>query len=69
MLVETNHPGYIKDTEIKNLIGEKNSKELEKYIKLILKDSSFCDEESDGYELFLQKNNRPKEGQSRVHRP
>ena len=48
--------GYIKDNEIKNLIGQKNSKELEKYINLILKDSYFCDEESDGYDLFLQKN-------------
>jgi len=50
--------GYIKQDEIQDLIGL-NCDKVEKYIRLILRDSFFCDEESDGFELFSEnhKNN------------
>jgi DNA-directed RNA polymerase beta subunit len=45
--------GYLKDDEIRDLIGL-NSENVEKYIRLILRDSFFCEEESDGFELFSE---------------
>lgn len=43
--------GYILEDEIRDLIGTTCNK-VDKYINLILRDSFFCNEEGNGYELF-----------------
>jgi DNA-directed RNA polymerase II subunit RPB2 len=45
--------GYFEKNNIKELIGL-NCDNVEKYIKLILRDSFVCEEESDGFELFSE---------------
>jgi DNA-directed RNA polymerase II subunit RPB2 len=45
--------GYFKEDEIRKMIGL-NCNKTEKYIRLILRDSFFCEEEGDGYELFYE---------------
>ena len=45
--------GYIEDTQIQDLIGL-DSLATQRYIRLIIRDAFFCDEESDGFPLFVQ---------------
>lgn len=45
--------GYVRDKEIQDLIGVKSDR-ARKYIRLIIRDAFFCDEESDGFSLFAE---------------
>ena len=52
--------GYVKEKQLKQLIGL-SCDLTDKYIRLIARDAFFCDEESDGFPLFSNEKEQPKE--------
>lgn len=58
--------GYITGEQIRDLIGL-NCDMTERYIRLIIRDAFFCDEESDGLPLFLKQDDKKPIKDQRTH--
>lgn len=56
--------GYLKGDEIRDLIGL-DSDRTEKYLRLIVRDAYFCEEQTDGFQLFSTQDDEKLKGEKR----